>query len=161
MGDTLYDTDAVLWADAQAALLRRLSRGERVNEEIDWENVIEEVQDVGLSAIRAVRSLLAQAIGHLYKIHTWPDGPVEHWSNEIAAFLSDASDGWTPSMRQRIDIEEVYRKAGRQVARVTFNGRPPGPLPERCPFTIDDLVIPGDVPEVPHLLAKLRAEAVA
>ena len=43
----LYDTDAVTWAKQQAALLRRLAAGERVNDQVDWENVVEEIEDVG------------------------------------------------------------------------------------------------------------------
>ena len=43
----LYDTDAVTWAEQQAALLRRIAAGERVNDQVDWENVVEEIEDVG------------------------------------------------------------------------------------------------------------------
>ena len=43
----LYDEDVLLWSEQQAALLRRLAAGERVNEQIDWENVIDEVESVG------------------------------------------------------------------------------------------------------------------
>lgn len=42
----------------QAPPLRRLAAGEGVNEAVDWPNVIEELQDVGLSELRACRSLL-------------------------------------------------------------------------------------------------------
>ena len=37
----LSDTDTALWSDQQAALLRRLAAGEWVNDQVDWENVIE------------------------------------------------------------------------------------------------------------------------
>ena len=36
----LYDTDAVQWSERQAELLRRLAAGERVNDQVDWENVV-------------------------------------------------------------------------------------------------------------------------
>ncbi len=49
MPDGLYERDVLSWAEQQAALLRRLVAGERVNGTVDWANVIEEVQDVGLS----------------------------------------------------------------------------------------------------------------
>jgi hypothetical protein len=45
------------WSAAQADRLRRLARGERVND-LDWENVIEEVESVGRSELRSVKSLL-------------------------------------------------------------------------------------------------------
>ena len=48
--DSLYDTDALAWSEQQADLLRRLAGGERLNEAVDWPNVIEEVADAGLSS---------------------------------------------------------------------------------------------------------------
>ncbi len=88
---TLYDTDALEWAERQAALLQRLASGERVNAEIDWLNVIEEVRDVGLSQLRACQSLLQQAMRHLLKLHAWPASTaVDHWREETGTFLDDA-----------------------------------------------------------------------
>ncbi len=46
MGE-MYDTDVLIWSEQQAQLLRRLAAGERVNDLIDWQNVIEEVDSVG------------------------------------------------------------------------------------------------------------------
>jgi len=63
----LYERDALAWAELQADFLRRLAAGERLNAAVDWPNVIEEVQDVGLSELRACQSLLAQAPVHLLK----------------------------------------------------------------------------------------------
>ncbi len=44
----LYERDALAWAEQQAALLDRMAAGERLNEAVDWPNVIGEVRDVGL-----------------------------------------------------------------------------------------------------------------
>ena len=41
-----YDADVLLWSERQAVLLRRLATGERVSEQIDWDNVIEEIESV-------------------------------------------------------------------------------------------------------------------
>lgn len=46
MPSDLYEHDALAWADREAALLRRLAAGERLNDAVDWPHVIEEVQDV-------------------------------------------------------------------------------------------------------------------
>ena len=62
MSDTLYDTDVLSWSEQQAELLRRAARGERVNG-LDWPNLIEEIEAVGRSEVRAVVSLLEQALG--------------------------------------------------------------------------------------------------
>jgi hypothetical protein len=71
----LYDSDILLWSEQQAALLRRLAKGERVNTEIDWENVIDEVESVGSEQLHAVSSLLLQALIHLLKAQAWPQKP--------------------------------------------------------------------------------------
>ena len=39
-----YDTDILTWSERQAALLRRVGVGEKVNDQVDWENVIEEIE---------------------------------------------------------------------------------------------------------------------
>ena len=39
----LYDTDIVTWTERRAALLRRMAAGERVNDQVDWLNLIEEI----------------------------------------------------------------------------------------------------------------------
>ena len=49
----LYERDALAWAEQQAALLDRMAAGERLNEAVDWPNVIEEVRDVGLVPLHA------------------------------------------------------------------------------------------------------------
>lgn len=46
MPDDLYHRDFVAWSQAQAERLRRLAAGERVND-LDWGNLIEEVEDLG------------------------------------------------------------------------------------------------------------------
>ena len=42
-----HEADVLLWSEHQAALLRRLARGEAVNEFPDWDNIIDEVESVG------------------------------------------------------------------------------------------------------------------
>ncbi len=50
----VYDTDILVWSEDQAALLRRLAAGERVNDQVDWTNVIEEIESVGSEQLHAV-----------------------------------------------------------------------------------------------------------
>ena len=40
MPDGLHDSDVLIWSEQQADLLRRLAAGERVNDAVDWANVI-------------------------------------------------------------------------------------------------------------------------
>jgi hypothetical protein len=61
---TLYDADTALWAEEQAALLRR--RAEQANnDELDWLHLAEEIEGVVASEKREVRSRLALIVRHL------------------------------------------------------------------------------------------------
>ncbi len=139
MPDGLYEYDALAWAERQADLLRRLAAGERVNDEVDWPNVIEEVQDVGRSALRSCRSLLRHAMTHLLKLHAWPASrSVSHWREETESFIDDAEDCFAPSMRQHIDLPDLYRRALKQFRLATDDSGAPRPVPATCPFVLDD-----------------------
>ncbi len=140
MPDDLYHRDVLAWSHHQADLLRRMARGERVNG-VDWEQVAEEIEDVGLSELNAVRSFLRLTLVHLLKIYGWPDSSaVGHWRGEIAAFQTDASSRFAPSIRQNIDVAILFGDALRQLRRVTYDGLPPLPLPAVCPFSLDQLL---------------------
>ncbi len=142
---TLYDTDALEWAERQSALLQRLASGERVNAQIDWSNVIDEVRDVGVSQLHDCESLLHQAMRHLLKLHAWPASTAaDHWRSEAITFLGDARRRFSPSMRQRIDLADIYALALSSVCVLKDQSGAPRLLPDACPFTLDALLA-GDI----------------
>ncbi len=140
MPDDLYGRDFLTWAEAQAGFLRRLRDGECINAAVDWPNLIEEVEDLGRAELHAVEGLLLQALVHLLKAHGWPAGPARHWSAEAVGFLAGARRRFTPSMRQRIALGQLYRDARAQVAADDLDGREPRDLPTDCPFSLSDLL---------------------
>lgn len=143
MTDGLYEYDALAWSDQQADLLRRLAAGERVNDAVDWPNVIEEVQDVGRSELRSCQSLLRQAFTHLLKLYAWPASrAAEHWRDEVMNFIDDAENRFAPSMRQHIDLADLYKRSLKRVRAATDDSGEPRSLPETCPFALDDLLDP-------------------
>ena len=131
----LYDEDILTWSERQAELLRRLASGERVNDQVDWENVIEEVESVGSEQLHAVQSLLRQALIHMLKAEAWPlyrDAPT--WRADAIDFRQQAADRFAPSMAQRIDVARLYRQArraarddGRRAALAGAGDLPPYP----------------------------------
>ena len=143
----LYEADILLWSERQAELLRRLEAGERVND-LDWPNIIDEVESVGRSETRACASLLMQMVLHRLKIAAWPDSTaVPGWSEEVARLRFDAAQAFAPSMRQRLDVAKIYAAALRELCRMpaTIDGKPPLPVPETCGATLDELLAePGD-----------------
>ncbi len=136
----LYEEDILLWSERQSELLRRLAAGERVNDQVDWENVVEEIESVGSEQLHAVQSLLRQALIHMLKAEAWPlsrDAP--NWRADAVRFRADAADRYAPSMRQRIDLDRVYRQALRALP-TTMDGQAPLSVPDVCPVTLDELL---------------------
>jgi hypothetical protein len=135
-----YDSDILAWSERQAVLLRRIGAGEKVNDQVDWDNVAEEVESVGRSQLAQVKSLLIQALAHMLKADAWPHSrEVPHWRAEALRFRIDAADIFSPGMRQRIDVKDLYAKALR-IMPETIDGQPPLLVSAECPVTLDDLL---------------------
>ena len=136
----LYETDVVEWSEHQAALLRRLAAGERVNDQVDWANVVEEIESVGNEQVHAVNSLLMQAMAHRLKAMGWPDArDVPNWQADARRFAIEAADRFTPSMRQRLDGARIYRRALRTLPD-SMDGQSAVTLPPECPWSLDELL---------------------
>lgn len=141
MPDGLYDADVLVWSERQGGLLRRMAAGERVNDEVDWENVIEEVEAVGRSEFHAFENLVRQAMIHLLKLHAWPGSrSARHWQGEALEFLVQATRRYTPSMRQRVDTEAQYRLALRAFRLMEDESGSPLPVADACPFPLEALL---------------------
>ena len=98
---------------------------------------------MGNEQLHAVQSLLIQALVHMLKAEAWPlSREVPHCQSEARRFRGDATDRYAPSMRQRIDLAHLYRRA-RYVMPDTIDGQPPLPLPEVFPVTLDGLLSDG------------------
>jgi hypothetical protein len=136
-----YDSDILSWSERQAELLRRHAAGERINAaDLDWPNIIEEVADVGRNTLRACRSHLLQALLHDLKAAQWPQSrDVPHWRSEARIARINAADAFAPSMRQYIDVADLYAKAVRAMPD-TVDGQPPLSVEAVCPVTLDELL---------------------
>ena len=153
---SLYDADVLLWSEQQAELLRRLARGERVNDALDFANLIEEVESVGRSELHSVETLLEVALAHLLAAHGARRAePVPHWLGEVDTALGDASRRHAPSMAQRIDLPALWARARRKaLRRLAADGGPARDLPETCPIPLADLISGDAEPEA--LLRRLE-----
>ncbi|MBV8091681.1 MAG: DUF29 domain-containing protein [Acetobacteraceae bacterium] len=93
-----YERDILLWSEHHAGLLRPMAAGELVNDQVDWENVIEEVESVGRSQLDAVESLLFQALVHMLKADAWPLSiTAPSWRADARGFRAQARRRFTPS----------------------------------------------------------------
>jgi Domain of unknown function DUF29 len=136
----LYDTDILAWSEHQADLLRRIAAGEPVNERPDWTNLIEEIEDVGKGQLHAVESAIVLALRHMLEAEAWPLSlTVPHWQAEARLFRRQARRSYTPGMRQKINMADLYADALAAMPE-TVDGVPPLPVPAVCPVTLDELL---------------------
>ena len=108
---------------------------------MDCENVIEEVESVGREQLLAVQSLLRQALIHMLNGEAWPllhDAP--NWRANAVRFRANATDGYAPSMRRRIELDRSYRQALRALPE-TMDGQLAGSVAQICPVTLEELLV--------------------
>jgi hypothetical protein len=98
---------------------------------------------VGRSDLRAVESLLLQALFHRLKAEAWPTSPsVPGWQAEARLFRAQARRAFAPSMRQRLDVPGLYADALRAMPE-TMDGQRPLQVSPTCPVTLDELLAEG------------------
>jgi hypothetical protein len=133
----LYEADILVWSERQADLLRRIGAGQWRNETPDWAHIAEEIEDVGRAQFNAVQSHLRLAMLNLLKIRAWSNArDVEHWREEVANHRSDAADAFSPSMRQRLDLAKLYRRAVKALVRTNDGVPREQESPEECPSSL-------------------------
>ena len=132
-----YDDDLVGWASANAALLRagRLSQ-------VDALHLAEELDDLGKSERRSLKSHLGNLILHLLKWQFQPGlrGPSRRLSvnnaRAAAAEIIDDSPSLHPALPALID--KAYPLARRNALAET--GFPEATFPQDCPYAIEQLL---------------------
>lgn len=119
--DAGYDDDFFLWTQRQADLLRQASR-ERINAPVDWENVAEEIESLGKSDQRQVKSLVRHILAHLIKLQASTlQQPRQHWRKEVTTARNTLEDALadSPSLKARLPeiAEREWYKALREAKR--------------------------------------------
>lgn len=131
--DSLYDRDILLWAEDTAAKLRR-----KDFESLDLENLIEEVDSLGISQRTALMSGLMVLLEHLLK-RIYVDSAYDYngWERTIRTQRSHLDlllDG-SPSLRTR--WEESFAKAWKRALKTVRQDYPKTTFPEEWPFESD------------------------
>lgn len=104
---TLHDLDLNLWLEQMAVALR-----DRDAMAIDWQNLLEEIEDMGASQKRALRSYTQRLIEHILKLNYW-DSEKERcgdgWRIGIANFREQIIDILEDSPSLNRYLEENYQ----------------------------------------------------
>jgi hypothetical protein len=134
---TLYDRDYYLWLTTTA---EQIKLGKLT--EVDWENLVEEIEDMVKSQKNALKSLLIVLLEHLLKLAYWKserERNANHWRREIRAFRIQIEDllSTSPSLKPYVReiFEDSYRKA-RGLAADDMGVKPKN-LPEIPAFTLE------------------------
>jgi hypothetical protein len=111
MSAKLYDEDIVAWSKQQAEALRSAAHAGS-NLQLDWENLAEEIEDLGVSQRSAVGSYVMRIIQHLVKLdHSPAVEPRSGWRRTIRlARLQthrrlEASPSLRPELARIVDEE--------------------------------------------------------
>ena len=130
MSDTksLYDEDIVAWSQQQAAVLRAAAHAGS-NLQLDWENLAEEIEDLGVSQRSAVGSYIMRIIQHLVKLdHSPAVEPRNGWRRTIrlARLQTERRIEASPSLERelaRIVEEETKRGIEYAIADLEEHGK--------------------------------------
>ena len=107
--NSLYDRDFYTWAVQQADALKR-----RDFNAIDWDNVIEEIETLGRSEERSLKSQYARAIEHLLKLqYRGPEEtePVAGWEKSVRGSRTEIKDVLRDNPGLKGKREEVFDRA--------------------------------------------------
>ncbi len=108
----LYDRDYALWLEIT---VEKLKQGHF--DDVDWENVIEEIEGMGRSERQAIESLLTRLLEHLLKLAYWEserERNANHWIIEITGFRSQLKKRLQSTTLKNYAVEifeECYREA--------------------------------------------------
>jgi hypothetical protein len=154
VGD-LYEDDFALWAEHQATILRA-----RRFEELDLDNLIEEVEDLGRREPDTVESYVEIVLEHLLKLElSKADRPRRGWLVTVDRQRAKLARKLTMTLRNHLETElpALYAGLRRPVARqLEKDGMSLDALPSACPYTLDQIVDPDWYPDTLHGLAESR-----
>ncbi len=140
----LYHKDFPLWAEINLQLLK-----EKAYELVDWENLLEEIEDMARSDLKACISYLAVILEHLYK-----------WDNFKHLVGKEGGKSWVksvenartrilsmfevyPSLRSKLphEIDTAWKFAKAEL-KIWLRDNDHDPeafeIPEKCPYTYEE-----------------------
>ena len=101
-----YEEDYYLWTKIMAEKLKN-----KDYLTVDWDNLIEEIEDMGKSQKRAVESLLMRLTEHLLKLKYWQrekDRNKKHWEAEVVNFRVLLRKRLKESPSLKRELTEIY-----------------------------------------------------
>ncbi|MBW4528053.1 MAG: DUF29 domain-containing protein [Phormidium tanganyikae FI6-MK23] len=133
----LYEADYYLWLQDTIEKLKHQNY-----EQVDWENLLDEIEDMPKRERRSLESNLVVVLLHLLKWQyqfsqrsgSWSGSIIEH-RRRIRKALRDS-----PSLKRYLEevLEECYESAVQQASAETE--LPIGEFPKECPYSIAEVL---------------------
>jgi hypothetical protein len=135
-----YDQDFYAWSHGQARALRAQNA-----EALDWENLAEEIESLGKSDRREVRSRLIVILTHLLKRQYQPAKQSRSWKLSLLTQRHDSGDvlADSPSLRRALPelLEEAYESARElSMYEMGLNKCDSNIPPKENPFTLEQVL---------------------
>ncbi|UUO16904.1 MULTISPECIES: DUF29 domain-containing protein [Aphanizomenonaceae] len=133
----LYELDDSQWLEETIKLLKN-----HKFQELDLENLIGELEDLGKRDKNAVASLLEQIIRHLLLLQYWTsesENNTVHWQGEIYTFRTQLNRRITTNLRNYLEseLDSIYKDALGFVKIKTQNSVN---FPSGCPYSLNQLL---------------------
>jgi hypothetical protein len=142
----LYDTDFYAWTQEQAKLLRHQQWSQ-----LDFLNLIEEIESLGKQQRAELRNCLKVLIGHLLKWEYQAERRNRSWLMTIRVQRRDTQEllEENPSLKPYLEeaLQKIY-ESGRDLA-VGETNLPLKTFPKNCSYTLEEIFRDGFYPGEP------------
>lgn len=140
----LYATDYLQWIETTLEKLR-----DRNYASVDWENLIEEIEDMGRSERRSLESNLVVILLHLLKWQYQPAARSNSWRASLVEHRRRIRNALQESPSLKPYLQKVFNQgywdAIEQAAAET--GLSVETFPPDCPYTVTEVLDPHFLPE--------------
>ena len=137
----LYERDYYAWVQDQVDALRQ-----RRIKDVDWENVAEEIDDLGKSEKRALRSQLARLVEHLLKIEHAParirSANLRAWEVSVRYARRAVLEMLEENPRLKSELKKIFARAyldGRDQTLGSLKLADPA-IPEIAPWSAEEVI---------------------
>ncbi|OCR02308.1 hypothetical protein BCD67_20125 [Oscillatoriales cyanobacterium USR001] len=135
--NSLYETDYLQWIETTVEKLRSQDYSN-----VDWENLIEEIESMGRSDRKSFKSNLIVVLIHLLKWQFQPELRSGSWAGSIVEHRRRITDDIedSPSLKPYLEevLDKCYLAAIKQASAET--GLALALFPQLCPYTSTEVL---------------------
>jgi hypothetical protein len=142
--ERLYNTDYLKWIQTTVEKLRVQDYSS-----IDWENLIDEIEDMGRSERKSLKSNLIVVLTHLLKWQYQPEFRSGSWKGSIVEHRRRIREALKDSPSLKPYLEEVFAQCYWDAVELASaeTELPVETFPQECPYTSTQVLDSSFLPE--------------